>query len=98
MKFLKTKNFGISKKTAVKRELAVALTYDQYTMNAPVVSAMGQRACAKELRRVARRYGIPIECHNSLAKRLSSLQTEQELPYELYEDVANVFSKIERRY
>ena len=79
------------------RQLAVALSYEPGRMRAPVVSAKGEREAASELRRLARRFGVPILTDKNLIASLSALSTSEEIPLELYDEVAGILAKFPRR-
>ncbi len=70
--------------------IAVAIRYDEDTMDAPRVVATGQRLIAQQIKEVARKYGVPIYRDVPLARALSELELDQEIPEELYEAVAAV--------
>ena len=79
--------------SAVKREdIAVALGYNKHRDSAPSVVAVGRRLGACEVRKVARRYGIPVHYDDCLADKLSGCIAEEEIPAEVYDDVARVFA------
>lgn len=69
---------------------AVALRYDEATMNAPRVVARGQNLKAGEIRKLARRYHVPVLQDVPLARRLYRIETGHEVPEELYAAVAEV--------
>ncbi len=69
---------------------AVALRYDEATMNAPRVTARGQNLKAGEIRALARRYNVPIIQDVPLARRLYSVEPGHEVPEELYAPIAEV--------
>lgn len=75
-------------------ELAVALSYEPTHMRAPQVSARGEEEVARELKKLARRYGIPILTDKNLIKPLGTLATAEEIPPELYEDVAGILRNL----
>lgn len=71
-------------------EIAVALRYDPENMDAPQVVASGRRLQAQEIRRIARRHGVPVIRNVPLARALIELELAEEIPGELYEAVAEV--------
>lgn len=81
-------------KQDLRRELAVALSYDPKRMRAPQVAARGEAEAARDLVRAARRYGIPILTDKNLIEPLGNLAAEAEIPPELYEDVAGILAKL----
>lgn len=75
-----------------RNEVAVALNYAS-GMQAPVVTAKGEQELVAQMRKLARRYGI-AEVHSSeLAHKLAQLKEQQQIPLELYSDVAEVFAR-----
>ncbi|MCU0227589.1 MAG: type III secretion system export apparatus subunit SctU [Bryobacterales bacterium] len=70
--------------------LAVALKYDQETMNAPRVVAKGRNLHAEKIRELARKHQVPIARNVYLARQLIRVETGNEVPEDLYEDVAEV--------
>lgn len=76
-----------------KAKAAVALDYDSERMQAPLVSVAGRSAVAKEMERIARRYGIPVKVDGGLVERLEELELGEEIPSDLYRPVAAVLSQ-----
>ncbi|MFH0901147.1 MAG: EscU/YscU/HrcU family type III secretion system export apparatus switch protein [Pseudomonadota bacterium] len=76
--------------------LAVALRYDEDTMDAPRIVAKGERLVAQQIKDIARQYGIPIYREVALARALDRLELGDEIPEELYEAVAEVFRFLRR--
>jgi flagellar biosynthetic protein FlhB len=72
--------------------IAVALTYDKETMNAPQVSAKGRNLWALRIIEVAKQFGIPIMRNVPLAHSLEELELGDEIPESLYEAVAEVLN------
>ena len=70
-----------------KRQLAVALHYDQ---GAPRVVAKGKGTLGEKIIEVARAHNIPIEENEVLAGALSNVELGEEIPAELYKAVAEV--------
>jgi type III secretion system FlhB-like substrate exporter len=79
------------------KELAVALSYEQSTMSAPIVSAIAEQELAKLLQQMARRYGIPLVNDESLINKLSELEESQVIPRELYLEIAKIFSNLDNK-
>ena len=52
--------------------------------------------CAKQIRRTALRYGVPLRVDRTLAERLAKVETS-EIPSELYQDVARLLCEIEQK-
>lgn len=70
--------------------IAVAIQYDENTMQAPEVVASGRGPKADEIRRLAKRHGVPIVRNINLARALVNVDVEDEIPADLYEAVAEV--------
>ncbi|MFN7928234.1 MAG: EscU/YscU/HrcU family type III secretion system export apparatus switch protein [Blastocatellia bacterium] len=68
--------------------LAVALQYDETTMNAPTVMASGADLMAAKIRALAQESGVPIVRDVPLARALYAVEVEDEIPEDLYEAVA----------
>ncbi len=76
---------------------AVALRYDQDTMDAPRVVAKGQDELAARIREIAREHGVPLLASPPLARALYfSTRVDQEIPPGLYEAVARVLAYLYR--
>ena len=73
---------------------AVALKYREGVDPAPLIAAVGERQCARLMAAVARRYGVPLVSGRKLVDRLSQIPVFDEIPAELYEEVALIFSNI----
>lgn len=69
---------------------AVALRYDESTMNAPRVIARGQNLKAGEIRKLALRYHVPVIQDVPLARKLYKVETGHEVPEDLYAAVAEI--------
>lgn len=70
--------------------LAIALKYDEETMNAPRVVAKGRNLHAERIRDLAKKSKVPIARNVGLARQLIRVETGNEIPEELYETVAEV--------
>ena len=70
--------------------LAVALKYDQETMNAPRVIAKGRNLSADRIRELAKKSRVPIARNVALAQKLIRVDTGNEVPEDLDEAVAEV--------
>lgn len=70
---------------------AVALRYDPEQDEAPQVASIGRCEVAREMERVARRYGVPIVENCPLTERLIQVPVPELIPTELYQDVALIF-------
>jgi flagellar biosynthetic protein FlhB len=74
---------------------AVALRYDEATMNAPQVVAKGADHMAAQIRSIANRHDVPLVAAPPLARALySSTETGREVPARLYVAVARVLTYI----
>jgi len=78
------------KTTPTERKTAVALRYDIDRDKAPLVLAAGRGAVADEILRIAEENKIPLYEDPELAKLLSKLELDVEIPPELYTLVAEV--------
>ncbi|MDD5457285.1 MAG: EscU/YscU/HrcU family type III secretion system export apparatus switch protein [Candidatus Margulisbacteria bacterium] len=78
------------KKTDIK--VAAAIKYDSEKNAAPILVAKGKGSIAEEIIRLAEENEVPLYQDSSLAKLLSSLELETEVPPELYTLVAEVLA------
>jgi flagellar biosynthesis protein len=76
--------------TPTERKAAVALRYDIDRDKAPLVIASGRGPMADEILRIAEDNKIPLYEDPELAKLLSKLELDTEIPAELYTLVAEV--------
>lgn len=80
---------------------AVALTWDELKMEAPVVTAKGADLVAKRIREIAAENGVPIMENPPLARTLyAKVELDQAIPPNLYAAVAQVIAfvyKIKRK-
>jgi len=72
--------------------IAVAVRYDDRTMNAPIVTAKGQVRIAQKIVEMARKNRIPVMRNVRLAWGLYEVELGQEIPEELYDTVAEVLT------
>jgi len=72
--------------------LAIALRYDEGSMQAPLVTAKGQDSMALRIRDIAKQHSIPIVRNVELAHSLYDLEIGYEIPEDLYEAVAEVLN------
>ena len=72
--------------------IAVALRYDEQTMDAPTVTAKGEVFVAQKIIEIAKSNRIPVLRNVSLAWSLYALELGVEIPEELYDTVAEVLS------
>ena len=75
---------------AEEKKAAVALRYDIDRDKAPLILATGRGPVADEILRVAEENKIPLYEDTELAKLLSKLEMDSEIPPELYTLVAEV--------
>lgn len=73
---------------------AVALSYNQEKDEAPVVVASGAGHVADRIIEIANKANIPIYRDETAAGLLSQLDLGEEIPYELYQIVAEIFAYI----
>ena len=69
---------------------AVALQYDEASMEAPTVLARGKGMTAQRIKSLARENGIPVYEVPLLARTLYDLELGEQIPQSLYESVATV--------
>lgn len=72
--------------------LAVAVQYDEQTMNAPEITAKGQNTMAERIVELARENHVPIMRNIGLAWSLFEIENGREIPEELYQAVAEVLN------
>lgn len=73
---------------------AVAVGYNEQDQRAPEILTKGYNSDVSKMKKLARRYGIPIKSSSMLTKKLSELEVSSEVPRELYKDVAKVFCEL----
>ena len=78
------------KTTPATRKSAIALRYDVDRDKAPLIIATGRGPVADEILRIAEDNKIPLYEDPELAKLLSKLELDMEIPPELYTLVAEV--------
>ena len=72
-------------------ELAIAIKYDPYTMEAPTVVAKGAGVLAQKIRRLALENGIPVVERKPLAQLLyKTVDVGETIPADQYQAVAEV--------
>jgi len=71
---------------------AIALRYDEMTMQAPRVTAKGQDSMALRILDIARQNKIPVVRNIGLAHSLYDLEIGHDIPEDLYEAVAEVLN------
>ncbi len=72
--------------------IAVAVRYDEKTMDAPVVTAKGQVRIAEKIVEVAKKNHVPIMRNVPLAWGLWEVQLGREIPEDLYDTMAEVLN------
>jgi type III secretion protein U len=72
--------------------MAVALRYDEKTMEAPEITAKGQEQLAEKMIGLARRFGVPVIRNVPLAHNLYRLDIDTQIPEELYDAVAEILT------
>lgn len=80
--------------------ISIALKFTPENDNAPKVIASGDGIIGEKIYQIAKTRNIPIHKDKFLAKSLSSVPIDEEIPESLYKAVASVFSylyKIENR-
>jgi flagellar biosynthetic protein FlhB len=76
---------------------AVALTWDELTMDAPVLSAKGADLIARRIREIAAEHGVPIMENPPLARTLyAKVELDSPVPPDLYTAVAQVIAFVYR--
>jgi flagellar biosynthetic protein FlhB len=76
-------------------EYAVAIRYDEATMNAPRVVAKGKDFLAARIRQVAQQYGVPLVQRPPLARALyAGVEVGHEVPPAFYRAVAEVLAYV----
>ena len=86
---------NVPKATAVvanPTHLAVALRYDEASMQAPKVTAKGQDSMALKILDIAKQHNVPVIRDIGLAHSLYDLEIGHEIPEDLYEAVAEVLN------
>jgi len=74
---------------------AVAIRYDQQTMNAPKVTAKGLDFLARRIRELAIEHGVPIVERPPLARALyRTVEVGQEIPAQFYKAVAEILAYV----
>jgi flagellar biosynthesis protein len=70
--------------------IGVGLDYDPIEKSAPTVVASERGRNVAQMIRIARRYGVKIHKNSSLAEALSVLDIDDEVPCELFGEVAEL--------
>ena len=86
----------MSESPADPQKLAVALEYERGSREAPRVIAKGRGLIAERIIAMAEENDIVIESNPALAKALSGVELEDEIPVELFEAVAEIIGFVLR--
>jgi len=86
----------MSESPADPQKLAVALEYERGSREAPRVIAKGRGLIAERIIALAEENDIVIESNPALAKALSGVELEDEIPVELFEAVAEIIGFVLR--
>jgi flagellar biosynthesis protein len=78
------------------QRLAVALEYEKGSREAPRVVAKGRGLIAERIIALAEENDIVIEANPALAKALSGIELDDEIPVELFEAVAEIIGFVLR--
>ncbi len=70
--------------------VAVAISYREEQMQAPMILASGKGEVALKIRKLARRHNVPIVKNVPLARALVELSMNSEIPEEFYDPVAAI--------
>jgi len=71
---------------------AIALRYQEASMQAPLVTAKGQDSMALQILDIAKQHSVPVVRNIGLAHSLFDLDIGHEIPEDLYEAVAEVLN------
>lgn len=80
----------MAKDQETKRKIANALRFDPEADNAPRLVAKGVGVVAENIIKSARENDVPIYEDEKLSSQLKQLEVGDQIPYELYEVVAEV--------
>lgn len=85
------------KRRPTKRQLAVALRYNEDKEAAPRVLAKGQGLVAQKILDLAKAQGVPVRDDPDLVEALAKLDVGSLIPTELYPAVAEVLAFVYRQ-
>ena len=74
---------------------AIGLAYLSSQDSAPTVEVKGEDLIAERIVRTAQRFGVPVVEDRTLARALSGLELDQQIPESLFEAVAVLLNQIE---
>ena len=94
MTSLSEKNNTGTVKSKSERVKAAALQYNPEKDNAPIIIASGHGTTAEKIIDIAEQNGIPVYRDDSAASILSMLDVGRDIPVELYEVVAAIYTQI----
>lgn len=77
-------------------ELAIGLGYDPNTEEAPKVVVKGDHYDADQVVKIAKRFGVPVVDHPSLAEALCQIEIDSEISPDLFHAVAVVLSSLDQ--
>lgn len=77
-----------------KDKLAIALSYDRESDDAPRIAAKGKGYLAEQILKLAGQHGVEIREDADLATLLSKLDIDAVIPLEAYAAVAEILSYI----
>ncbi|MBJ7577980.1 EscU/YscU/HrcU family type III secretion system export apparatus switch protein [Devosia sp. MC532] len=80
-----------------KPRIAVALQYEEGSLEAPRVVAKGRGFVAEKIIELAEEHGVLVETNPILAEALSGVDLDEEIPVELYEAMAVVIGYVLRQ-
>jgi flagellar biosynthesis protein len=80
-----------------KPRVAVALQYEEGSLDAPRVVAKGRGYVAEKIIALAEEHGVLVETNPVLAEALSGVDLDEEIPVELYEAMAVVIGYVLRQ-
>ena len=78
----------------MNKQIATALKYDENSNSAPKLLAKGQNEIAEKILELAKQNNIPIKEDKDLVAILNTLELNDEIPFELYSVVAEIFALI----
>lgn len=87
----------MNEETPKQRALAVALSYEKGSREAPKVVAKGRGLVADRIVALAEENGVVIETNPVLAEALSGVEFDNTIPVELYEAIAVVIGFVLRQ-
>lgn len=78
---------------SLKKFKALALDYESSTMDAPIISAVGNNELARAMYRQAKRSGVPIVISDEIVKAMVDCEVNHEVPQDTYTQIAQIFNK-----